>query len=31
MGVSLARGSDVDDAIARAVAAAEKVTIDYRD
>lgn len=31
MGVALARGSDVDDAVARAVAAAAKVKIEYRD
>jgi phosphoribosylglycinamide formyltransferase 2 len=31
MGVALARGSDVDDAVTRAVAAASKVEIEYRD
>ncbi len=31
MGVALALGSDVDDAVARAVDAATKVTIEYRD
>jgi phosphoribosylglycinamide formyltransferase 2 len=31
MGVALARGSDVEDAVARAVVAASKVTIEYRD
>jgi phosphoribosylglycinamide formyltransferase 2 len=31
MGVALARGSDADDAVARAVAAAAKVKIEYRD
>lgn len=31
MGVALARGSDVDDAVGRAVAAAAKVAIEYRD
>lgn len=31
MGVALARGSDVDDAVSRAVAAASKVEIEYRD
>lgn len=31
MGVALARGDDVDDSVARAVAAASKVAIDYRD
>jgi phosphoribosylglycinamide formyltransferase 2 len=31
MGVALARGSDVDDAVARAVAAASHVRIEYRD
>jgi phosphoribosylglycinamide formyltransferase 2 len=31
MGVALARGSDVDDAVARAVATASKVKIEYRD
>jgi phosphoribosylglycinamide formyltransferase 2 len=31
MGVALARGSDVDDAVTRAVAAASKVVIEYRD
>ena len=31
MGVALARGSDVDEAVARAVAAASKVKIEYRD
>ena len=31
MGVALARGSDVDDAVDRAVAAASKVSIEYRD
>ena len=31
MGVALARGSDVDEAIARAKAAAAKVRIVYRD
>ena len=31
MGVALARGSDVDDAVARAVAAAAKVKIESRD
>ena len=31
MGVALARGSDVEDAVARAVAAAAKVKIEYRD
>ena len=31
MGVALARGSDVDDAVTRAIAAASKVKIEYRD
>ena len=31
MGVALARGSDIEDAVARAVAAAAKVSIEYRD
>jgi phosphoribosylglycinamide formyltransferase 2 len=31
MGVALARGNDVDDAVARAVAAAARVGIEYRD
>jgi phosphoribosylglycinamide formyltransferase 2 len=31
MGVALARAGDVDDAVARAVAAAAKVRIEYRD
>ena len=31
MGVALARGSDVDDAVARAVAAASRVEIEYCD
>ena len=31
MGVALARGGDVDEAVARAVAAAAKVKIEYRD
>jgi phosphoribosylglycinamide formyltransferase 2 len=31
MGVALARGQDVDDAVARAIDAASKVTIEYRD
>jgi phosphoribosylglycinamide formyltransferase 2 len=31
MGVALARGSDVEDAVERAVAAASRVTIEYRD
>jgi phosphoribosylglycinamide formyltransferase 2 len=31
MGVALARGSDVDDAVARAITTASKVTIVYRD
>ena len=31
MGVALARGNDVDNAVARAVAAAAKVKIEYRD
>ena len=31
MGVALAIGNDVDDAVARAVAAASKVNIEYRD
>ena len=31
MGVALARGNDVEDAVARAVAAAAKVKIEYRD
>jgi len=31
MGVALARASDVNDAVARAVAAASKVKIEYRD
>jgi phosphoribosylglycinamide formyltransferase 2 len=31
MGVALARGSDVDQAVARAVVAASKVKIEYRD
>jgi phosphoribosylglycinamide formyltransferase 2 len=31
MGVALARGSDVDDAVTRAVAVASKLKIEYRD